>query len=99
MFAALAPGLRDAHGGQVVDAEILEDGRSDVELAFAAVDHDKVRQIVLLDGPFEPTQQHLPDGLNTILKIAVQTKAQNLDVVARTHLDRAMELATKMGYL
>jgi len=47
----------------------------------------------------EPTQQRLPDALNTPLEAAVQAKAQGQAGDARAHLDRATELAREMGYL
>jgi tetratricopeptide (TPR) repeat protein len=47
----------------------------------------------------ELTQQHLPDGLSGILEAAVQAKAKDQASEARSHLDRAIELAQEMGYL
>jgi DNA-binding SARP family transcriptional activator len=47
----------------------------------------------------EPTQQFLPDELNTTLEAAVQAKIMNQTDVARSHLDRAVVLAREMGYL
>ncbi len=47
----------------------------------------------------EPTQQLLPDALNTALVAAVQAKVENQTGAARPHLDRALALAREMGYL
>lgn len=47
----------------------------------------------------EPTQQRLPDQLNTALETALQAKAHNQTEAARCHLNGAMERAREMGYL
>jgi DNA-binding SARP family transcriptional activator len=47
----------------------------------------------------EPTQQLLPDRLNSALEAAIRGRAQDQAGAARTHLDRAMEVAQEMGYL
>ncbi|MCL4560791.1 MAG: AAA family ATPase [Chloroflexi bacterium] len=47
----------------------------------------------------EPTQQILPDELGNTLEAAVQAKAEARSGEARAHLDHAIELARKMGYL
>jgi DNA-binding SARP family transcriptional activator/tetratricopeptide (TPR) repeat protein len=47
----------------------------------------------------ESTQQRLPDELNNALVAALQTKAEGRAGDARAHLDRALVLASEMGYL
>jgi hypothetical protein len=54
---------------------------------------------VSIQALLESTQQRLPDKLNTPLEAAVQAKAMNQVGVARSQLDRAMDLALEMGYL
>ena len=47
----------------------------------------------------EPTQQRLPDRLNSVLEAALQARTERQAGAARHHLDRARELAQEMGYL
>ncbi|MFB0537017.1 MAG: BTAD domain-containing putative transcriptional regulator [Anaerolineae bacterium] len=47
----------------------------------------------------EPVQQRLPDPLTTILEDAIRAGEQGQPEMARTHLNRAIELAQEMGYL
>jgi tetratricopeptide (TPR) repeat protein len=47
----------------------------------------------------EPTQQQLPQELNTALEEAIRARAEDQAEAARPHLDRAIELAREMGYL
>ena len=47
----------------------------------------------------EPTQQLLPEGINSALEDAAQAKAMDQAGGVRPHLDRAVQLAQEMGYL
>lgn len=47
----------------------------------------------------EPTQQRLPDNINSVLESAVQMNAINQAKAARSYLDKALALAREMGYL
>jgi hypothetical protein len=47
----------------------------------------------------ESTQQILPVDLNTSLEAAVQAKAKGQAGEDRLHLNQALELAKRMGYL
>jgi hypothetical protein len=46
-----------------------------------------------------PTQQILPDELNAALETTIYLKINAQPLLAHSHLDRALELATEMGYL
>jgi hypothetical protein len=48
---------------------------------------------------FEPTQQHLPQELDTALGAALQAKRKGQESESRSHLDGALKLAWEMGYL
>ncbi|HNS50146.1 MAG TPA: BTAD domain-containing putative transcriptional regulator [Anaerolineae bacterium] len=47
----------------------------------------------------EPTQQRLPDDLNSALESAILARSEAQAGAARLHLDRALTLACEMGYL
>jgi len=64
----------------------LADGREDEAWLYA--------QALL-----EPRQQLLPDALNSALETALQAHATDQPVAARSHVERALQLAQEMGYL
>jgi tetratricopeptide (TPR) repeat protein len=47
----------------------------------------------------EPEQQPLPDALAAVVERAVTTWEKSESEIARTHLERAIELAQELGYL
>ena len=47
----------------------------------------------------EPTQQLLPDALNTTLEVAIQAQDKGQPEAARIHLYKALSYAGEMGYL
>jgi tetratricopeptide (TPR) repeat protein len=69
-------------------------------LISVALAHDRIPEAVeYARGLLEPTQQALPDALRTVLEEAIKTWEKGEPEAARTHLDRAIELAQEMGYL
>ena len=54
---------------------------------------------VYIQALLEPTQQRLPEGLNTSLEAALQARTKGQFGAALLHLNRAIELAQEMGYL
>jgi class 3 adenylate cyclase/tetratricopeptide (TPR) repeat protein len=69
-------------------------------LTSVALAHDRIPEAVeYARGLLEPAQQALPDPLRTVLEEAIKTRERGEPEAARTHLDRAIELAQEMGYL
>jgi tetratricopeptide (TPR) repeat protein len=69
-------------------------------LTSVALAHDRIPEAVeYARALLEPMQQALPDPLQTVLEEAIKTWERGEPEAARTHLDRAMELAQEMGYL
>jgi len=69
-------------------------------LTSMALAHDRISEAVeYARGLLEPAQQALPDPLQTVLEEAIQTWERGEPEAARTHLERAIELAQEMGYL
>jgi tetratricopeptide (TPR) repeat protein len=69
-------------------------------LTSVAIARDRIPEAVeYARSLLEPTQQPLPDTLKTVLEEAIKTWERGEPEAARTHLDRAVELAQEMGYL
>jgi hypothetical protein len=69
-------------------------------LIAVALAHDRIPEAVeYARGLLEPTQQALPDTLQTVIEEAIGTWERGEPEAARTHLDRAIELAQELGYL
>jgi len=69
-------------------------------LTSEALAHDRIPEAVeYARGLLEPSQQALPDTLQTVLEEAIKTWERGEPEAARTHLDRAIELAQELGYL
>ena len=69
-------------------------------LISVALVHEQIAEAVdYARGLLEPAQQALPDGLRVVLEAAIEAWQRGEPEAARTHLDRAIELAQEMGYL
>jgi len=69
-------------------------------LISVALAHDRIPEAVeYARALLEPTQQALPDPLKRVLEEAIKTWKRGEPEAARTHLERAIELAQEMGYL
>ena len=68
-----------------------------VAVAFA---QDRVSEACeLAQALLEPSQQHLPDPLAETVEQAVATWQEHSPQAARPHIERAIRLAQKLGYL
>ena len=69
-------------------------------LIAVALEQEREDEVwVYIQALLEPTQQCLPDGLNTSLEGALQAKSKDRVGAALLHLNRAIEVAQEMGYL